>query len=293
MPELPEVETIHRQIVEKLGVPASKEDYQQNWQMTVDYYHLMGGRRTTPLVRTQRKGKNIVFYGSEYRVHTHLRMSGRIHILHNPTSSGEEVASAFRHCKMVMLMSCVSVPDRSFRMAFTDTRGFGVYSMTPSSNPWLDINEIRRLGIDPTYPDEWTLYNFNKALLRFPRMPVGSVIMRQDVVAGIGNIYRSEILHYAGVNPLRAVHELTNDEIETIFSSISQILTKAIELRGTSIAGGHSTYRDASGQRGDMVSQLAVYQRDGLTCRNCGVGVIRSFDIEKLRRIYYCPECQI
>lgn len=118
------------------------------------------------------------------------------------------------------------------------------------------------------------------------RLPVKSFLMDQKAVAGIGNIYASEILHRAGIDPLRPACDLFPAEWKKIASASARILKKAVESRGTSI----SDWRDLHAGPGDYQRHLRVYGRRGEPCRTCG-GEIRRVLIAG-RSTFYCPRCQ-
>jgi formamidopyrimidine-DNA glycosylase len=115
---------------------------------------------------------------------------------------------------------------------------------------------------------------------------VKSIIMDQDALAGIGNIYACEILHDSGVNPERNAFTLTKGDWKKIFESAENILNKAIEKRGTSI----SDWRDLYGRQGENQYELKVYGQEGKGCGNCG-GIIRRIK-QGGRSTFYCPQCQ-
>lgn len=297
LPELPEVETIYRQIVNELDLINELNHSggsSTNWSISIDSYLSLGLiPKRAPLIRTQRKGKNIVLYCLSFRIHIHLGMTGRIHILKNTAIDSSSLTSIYSHTKMIIQCHHDTYATRSFRLVFTDTRGFGRYSVERWNNPLLNILEIKELGIDPTYPAEFTKDSFTKAILRYPNQAIGTVLLNQRLIAGIGNIYRSEILHAACIHPARSASSLNPVEIENMYVCTTEVIMKAITMGGTSIHDHRSSYRDLYGNRGLMANCLQVYQRDGLTCYNCGRAYIQSIDLEKLRRVYFCPNCQV
>jgi len=105
-------------------------------------------------------------------------------------------------------------------------------------------------------------------------------------ITGIGNIYASEILFSARINPLRRAKTIKWNEIQRLHRSIKKILTKAIKLKGTSV----NDYRDLSGEKGNFQKMLKVYQRAGKKCRRCGKVIKRIKQGQ--RSTFYCPHCQ-
>jgi len=110
--------------------------------------------------------------------------------------------------------------------------------------------------------------------------------MDQRHVAGIGNIYASEILHAAGVHPLRPAGSLTAEEWEGVAHAARAILEEAIRLRGTTI----SDWRDLYGRPGEYQDKLRVYGRRGEPCPRCGTPIERV--TLSGRGTYFCPRCQ-
>jgi formamidopyrimidine-DNA glycosylase len=142
---------------------------------------------------------------------------------------------------------------------------------------------ISRLGPDP-FSDAFSTEYLADALER--KAIVKGLLLDQSVVAGLGNIYVDEVLFAAGVHPTRKANTLTGGEIETIHVATREILTEAIELRGTTF----DSYHDAFGENGKYQHRLKVFNRAGRPCPVCSTG------IEKLRvagrGTHVCPTCQ-
>jgi formamidopyrimidine-DNA glycosylase len=116
--------------------------------------------------------------------------------------------------------------------------------------------------------------------------PIGIILMDQELIAGIGNIYRSEILFEAGVLAERKANSLSPAEKKLILKFIRKILAKAIKLRGTS----ESDYRDTSGAPGGFQKVMKVYKKTGKKCPKCGTIIARTTLGQ--RSVFYCPGCQ-
>ncbi|MFC1623577.1 Fpg/Nei family DNA glycosylase [Patescibacteria group bacterium] len=169
-------------------------------------------------------------------------------------------------------------------LEFSDMRKFAWLGVVKTDEVESQ-KEISQLGIDALSPG-FTLKKFKEILEKKKKGVIGTVLLDQGLIAGIGNIYRSEILFLAGVNPKRKVSSLNEKEIEKIFKSIKDVLKKAIKMRGTS----DSDYRDIEGKPGKFHEVLNVYRREGEKCKKCKNKITR----EKLgqRSIFYCPKCQ-
>ena len=174
---------------------------------------------------------------------------------------------------------------------FSDIRKFATLELISLEK----LSEIEKSkGVDP-FSKDFTLQAFSgiisehKNKTRHSRVTgknIKSILMNQSAIAGIGNIYASEIPYAAKLNPLRKLSSLNNKEIELLHRSILKILTKAIKMRGTSI----SDYRDANGEKGSFQNQLKVYGKAGKKCHKCDTIIAK--EIVEQRSTFYCPTCQ-
>jgi formamidopyrimidine-DNA glycosylase len=144
--------------------------------------------------------------------------------------------------------------------------------------------ELARLGVDPFSPQFTAAYLQRVCAGR--RRPIKNLLMDQHLVAGLGNIYASEILYRAGVRPARQAGRLRSRELSRIESATRAVLEEAIRCGGSSI----SDYRDGEGRPGYFQLRLHVYDRAGEACHGCGVP-IRSRVLSG-RSTFYCPRCQ-
>jgi formamidopyrimidine-DNA glycosylase len=147
------------------------------------------------------------------------------------------------------------------------------------------LPSIATLGIDALSP-QLTRKRFYELLHTKKTRPIGVVLLEQDLIAGIGNIYRSEALFLAGIVPTRPIGTLTPSEWQKILPAIKQVLEKAVHLRGTS----DGDFRDTDGLQGSFQETLYVYGRTGEPCKKCGTIIVR----QKIgqRSVFYCPRCQ-
>jgi formamidopyrimidine-DNA glycosylase len=115
---------------------------------------------------------------------------------------------------------------------------------------------------------------------------IGLVLMDQEIISGIGNIYRSEILFEAGLKPSKKIKKLKENEWQKLYLSMKKVLHKAIKMRGTS----QSDYRDTSGAPGNFQKALRVYKKDGKKCSRCDIMIKRQMLGQ--RSVFFCPQCQ-
>jgi formamidopyrimidine-DNA glycosylase len=171
------------------------------------------------------------------------------------------------------------------RIEFSDLRKFGRLEVVPTVEVER-LKSIRELGVD-ALSEVFTVNRFREILEKKPKAKIGTVLLEQNLIAGIGNIYRSEALFRAGVVPMRLVGSLGDRETKLLHRSIIEVLHEAVELRGMS----DGDFRDTDGKMGAFQENAFVYAREGLPCKKCGTIIIRA----KLgqRSVFYCPGCQV
>jgi len=257
VPELPEVETLCRQLREV--VAGEKILAAKTLDAKLGGLENLAGRTMRAPFRTG-KGLNLPL-DNKQTLRLHLRMSGRLLWQKEPVD--------LPHSRWLLTF-------KQGRLVLIDPRRFATLTLQTGAVPLP-------AGADP-------LGEFPSLCLRKSaekrKLPVKSFLLDQRAVAGIGNIYACEILYHAAINPRRATGDLTGPEWQKIGQAAREILTKAIACRGTSI----SDWRDLYGQPGEYQHCLQVYGREGERCFRCGGPVVRL----KLsgRGTYFCSACQ-
>ncbi|MCX5847968.1 MAG: bifunctional DNA-formamidopyrimidine glycosylase/DNA-(apurinic or apyrimidinic site) lyase [Deltaproteobacteria bacterium] len=256
MPELPEVETLSCQLQEKIcgRKILATEVYDSK---LADIKNLKGRIITA----VERKGKTIAILLDDGNfVLIHLRMTGRLF--------WQEDSTRPKHSR--------------WRITFV---GGNVFLIDPRR--FATIKIIKKVESQPSKDifKEFDLKDFIKNH-GSRRAKVKSLIMDQRAVAGIGNIYASEILHRAGIHPERIAATLTKDDWKKIFHQAKAVLKTAIRKRGTSI----SDWRDLYGRKGENQHELKAYGQVGKRCSICGGTICRIK--QGGRGTFYCPSCQ-
>lgn len=165
---------------------------------------------------------------------------------------------------------------------FNDMRQFGYMKLVDKKG--LD-KALAGFGIEPLTPS-FTLEAFAGSL-KGKQAPVKAVLLNQKQIAGIGNIYADEACFVAGILPSRRVHRLTTAEIAKLYKACHAIIKKAVYMRGTTFRD----YRDAAGGEGNFVKYLKVYGRGGEMCLRCRVSVLKK-EMVAGRGTAYCLKCQ-
>ncbi|MEI7620706.1 MAG: bifunctional DNA-formamidopyrimidine glycosylase/DNA-(apurinic or apyrimidinic site) lyase [Candidatus Falkowbacteria bacterium] len=291
MPELPEVETIKRDLVSRvLGkkinaviVLAPKTVF----PAPPKFKSLLTGQS---FVGIDRIGKLLIFSLSDQKhfLLVHLKMTGQlIYSFH------KELIAGGHSLKAESLVGYVGgeLPNRSTRAYFTlsdqsqlffnDQRRFGYLKIVESG----DLDNIKlKYGIEPLTPG-FTKLNFIKAIGKREKN-IKALLLDQSLISGLGNIYVDEALFAAGIRPSRRARSLSKAEIERLYSVIEVLIKKAIKYRGTTF----NNYLDAQGKKGSFVSKLQVYGRNKQTCLKCG-GIIEKVKIAG-RGTHFCSHCQ-
>lgn len=265
MPELPEVETIVRQLRCRIR-GKTIASVRVCWPRTVAGSRAEFTRRLRGMTvaRVTRRGKYIGVEGADGTFFTiHLRMTGKL--------VGELDAVDRRHQRLRFTFA-----DGS-KLHFVDARKFGRLRLWPCRG-----DSCPGLGPEPLRPAAVLA-----ALRRLKtRRPIKSVLLDQSVLAGIGNIYADESLFLAGIHPQRPLSGLSGNEILRLSRSVPRVLRAAIGRRGTTLRN----YRTIAGGSGENQEHLNVYGRAGEACFVCGA------QVEKIRingrSSHYCPSCQ-
>lgn len=270
MPELPEVETIARNLsTGNENAPSvvgkTVTDAEVFWPRTIEE---PDSRAFLTLVRGQtikavsRRGKYLVFTLTDDVMLVHLRMSGDLLVC----PAGEPCAA---HVRLSLKL------DQDWQLDFNNPRKFG--------RVWLledPASHFAKLGPEPFDP-ALTPEVFYERLHRRKRQ-IKPLLMDQGFIAGMGNIYTDEALNLAKIHPLTRADEIGTGQAELLLASIREVLQEGIRRNGASI--------DWVYQGGDFQNYFRVYQRTGEPCPGCGTPIERI--VVGQRGTHFCPQCQ-
>lgn len=274
MPELPEVETIRRDLAAELegrsvtAVRIHQPDIVMPPDTPEAFARTVRGRRIEALGR-RAKYLLLRLSGDEV-VQVQLRMTGRFALGTSLPDPGE-----FTHVAAEFDL------DDGRTLFYDDVRRLGGLRVL-DAEAWAE--RASRLGPEPL-EEGFTPAALAEALAG-REAPVKNVLMDQRRVAGIGNIYAAEALHAAGVDPRRAGGSLSEDEVGTLHGAIRTTLEEALAAAGTTFRD----YRAVNGRSGRFQSRLRVYGREGEPCRRCGAPIERV--VQAGRSTFFCPGCQ-
>ena len=269
MPELPEVETIARGLAKVVD------------GKTIDTVTVLLPRVVSPdakafaadltgdrIAAVGRRGKFVVFsLASGRQLVVHLRMTGRLIV----QRAGATIPEPYTN---VLLRF-----SDGTRLCFADVRTFGRMRLVGHEESWA-----ADVGLEPLSSD-FSLERF-ASLLAGRTTPVKVFLLDQRRIAGIGNIYACEALWDARIRPTRPAGSLSSQARRRLHHSITDVLRRAIDMRGTSV----DDYVDAEGLRGGFQNVLSVYGRHGKNCPRCTRTIVRT--VVAQRGTWWCRACQ-
>lgn len=269
MPELPEVETVKRELCKSiLGKTFSSPVIYYKPLIKTDYSLFIEDIKGKEILSIARKGKFLIFHLSgEKKLLFHLRMEGKIFI-ENTESHSLSHLSLF-----------IPFENDENGLAFYDVRKFGCiyYLNEKEQGPLLHVGkEPFDITLDELYPLYRTKDEYIKVLL-----------MNQSLMSGIGNIYADEILFASRISPFKKGTALTKEEISTLLENSKKILSEAIESKGSTVR----SYKASEHVKGSFQQFLKVYSREGEECLSCHKAKIEKRKLDG-RGTSYCPFCQ-
>ena len=270
MPELPEVESTRRDLErEVVGCTIAKvevRDRRLRWPVPVDLQRKITGQTIRSI---RRRAKYLLMGVGNGTALVHLGMSGSLRLFDAP-------AIPRRHDHIEIILD----DDRSMR--YHDPRRFGCWL-------WTDRDPLRHrllvhLGPEPLdsgFDGAWL-----HARLRGRTAPIKNLLMDSRNVAGIGNIYATEALYIAGIDPRRAGGRISRRRIDRLVCAVRQVLSVAINVGGTTLRD----YARTDGAAGGFANRLSAYGRHGEPCPRCATPIAKT--ILGQRTTWYCRQCQ-
>jgi formamidopyrimidine-DNA glycosylase len=268
MPELPEVETIKRGLASRL--PRKKITQ----VLVLKPKSFIGNPKTViglTIKQLERRAKQLILKLShEQNLVVHLKMSGQLLYKVKLTPPG-------KHTRVI-----IGFNDGS-QLFFNDLRIFGWMKILSDE----EVTKLKqKLGPEPL-EKEFTAAYLSKVLAKSSKA-IKLILLDQEKIAGIGNIYANEALYLAKIRPTKPARELTNLEIINLKASIIEVLNKGIKYKGSSAKD--EAYLQATGEKGSYQEHFLIYQREGEKCHRCS-NLIKRVNLSG-RGTFYCPNCQ-
>jgi len=275
VPELPEVETIRRQL-DALLPGRSLSAIETRWHKSLTGRGTdVGNVLARPVTRVWRRGKVLgIDVDGGISMLVHLRMTGQLLLGEGDRPTPETSAT-----RVVLHL------DDGSRLLFNDQRKFGRMVVLATAEVPMDPL-IARMGPEPL-DDGFDTAVLRSILSRHAGLRLKSVLLDQSNVAGIGNIYADEALWQAGLHPERRSGAVRRPGIEALRAGIVTVLSEGVARGGSTLRD----YVDSRGDRGGYLEVAAVYGRTGLPCRRCGSAIVKS--VVSGRGTHVCPTCQV
>lgn len=274
MPELPEVQTVVNQIRPFLLQQKIKRLVVTDKGLRmIDPYspqQLNSMLINKKFAEVHRHGKYLVFsLDDNSKIYGHLRMSGIFQISPRP----------LEHVHNRLYLELAS----SQFLNFIDSRRFGTFHFIQTGKNYTGTAKLGVDALSSNLTIEYLQLKFSKL-----KKHIYSALLDQTIVAGVGNIYANEILFRSKLHPQMPVNLLSQKQIEALIKNTQQILTDAINYKGTTLID--KSYKDVFGDYGEFSMKLMVYGRVVKPCKICGTPIQRI----KLnqRSVYFCPKCQ-
>jgi formamidopyrimidine-DNA glycosylase len=278
LPELPEVETmvrgirdhvLKRPIKSMIACPNDCKSISLTPSLAVIRRKVVG--RT--FLAARRLGKRIVF-----------EISDGSHLVIEPRMTGLMLLSDPPDVEHLRLRWDFDGPGQYRSLWFWDRRGLGTVTWFPSGSLEAKYNS-RSIGPDALEmtPADW------QQRCQATGREIKVVLLDQKVVAGIGNLYASEILHQAAINPTAAANRLSRAALEKLAAAVKSVLQRAVECEGSTLGDG--TYRNALNKNGNYQNHHRAYMREGETCLTCRKNPILRI-VQAQRSTFFCPHCQ-
>ena len=275
MPELPEVETVCRALSKVIKNSRIKkiEFYRKDlrWQVKDN---LEVSLKNNIFIDPYRRGKYILIPTNTDKIFLiHLGMSGQIRI------KKKDIVQKHDHMRMI-----VDNNNKHFVVTYNDSRRFGYIDLFKKK----ELREhflLSKIGVEPLGRELTTEYLQNYFKKRV--INIKNALIDQKIIAGIGNIYASEILYKAKINPLRKVNSLSQNDLNSIITFTKIILKRSIDVGGTTIRD----HMQPDGSLGYFTQKLQVYGKTNENCKTCNSFIVK--EVISNRSTFICRHCQI
>lgn len=269
MPELPEVETVRRQLHDRIAGKTIREvlvlKTGRETPVGEKFVQAVVGRK---LKGVERRAKVLIFrFADNDAILGHLKMTGKFLFV-------DKQYVPTKHDRMVFVF------DSKTRMIWSDVRMFGYLKVMTSDGA---RDALSHYGPEPL---EATSEELAVRLKSKSKRLIKAALLDQTVIAGIGNIYADESLFRAGIRPTRKVDKLSDEERLKLVTEVKKVLAESLAQNGTSA----NDYIDTDGKKGGFQNLLKVYGRGGEACVSCATPIKRI--VAAQRGTHYCPQCQ-
>ena len=270
MPELPEVETVCRGLSKKLlnlkVLKVTTFDKKLRYSISKNIEKYLIHNKVKAIIR---RGKNgLIVFSGNYNLHFHLGMTGKFSI-----TNSDYVKKKHDHFLIKF--------DKNVLLIYNDVRKFGYVELIKKP---LDIVSFKNIGVEPFLCRFFEKELYSKICKK--ERSIKEILLDQNYICGIGNIYASEILFRSKISPFKLGKDLRGKEFQAILSSVEYILNKAIKKGGSSI----KNYKNIDEELGYFQIEFKVYDKEGMACYQCNNLIAKRK--QSGRSTFFCKSCQ-
>ncbi len=286
MPELPEVEIVKRSLKNSVKYKKIKKIIISNrnlrFKVQKNFKSILEGKK---IVEISRFSKYIILkLNNDLFCIIHLGMTGTLHLVNYYNKEGFSNLSFYRSKHLPEKHNHIKIKFSNFMLVYNDPRRFGFFKLIKSNEELK--NFFKTKGPD-AISKNFNLKYIKKNIIN-KKKNIKNILLDQNFVSGIGNIYASEILYLCKINPLRSVNKINIEEMKKLIKYSKFVLNRAIKFGGSSIRD----FKNATGQRGLFQNEFKVYRKENLNClkKNCNNKISKIFISN--RSTFFCKSCQ-
>ena len=286
MPELPEVEIVRQSLNKKIKEKKVKKVIVKNRNLRIKIpLNFEGFLENQKIIKVERFSKYIILYLSNNTYCLfHLGMSGTIHLIHNYKKKTRTNTSFYNSLVLPKKHNHIEIIFDDLKLVYNDPRRFGYFEII--KNKVLLKKKFIKFGPEPF--NKKFNENYISIYLKNKNKNIKNFLIDQNFVAGIGNIYASEILHSCKINPNEKASTLNKKDFKKIAKNSRKILLKAIRFGGSSIRD----FKNIKGTKGNFQKNFKVYDREGKKCKRYKCEGIILRKIISNRSTFFCNSCQ-
>jgi formamidopyrimidine-DNA glycosylase len=286
MPELPEVEIVRQSLNKKIRLKKVKKVIIRNKNLRFklpDNFKKFLEKKIIKQVSRFSKYLIIHLQNNEFCL-IHLGMSGTLHLINNKQKNKFSNLSFYNNPSLPQKHNHIEIIFDKFRVVYNDPRRFGFIQTIKTIN---DLNKrFDHLGPEP-FDNKFNI-NYFKKFIKNKNRNIKDLLINQNFISGIGNIYANEILFWSRINPNKKIRLLNNENCKQIIINSKKVLLNAIKQGGSSIRD----FKNVEGNQGSFQNNFKVYQREGLNCKrkNCRGKIVKK--VITNRSTFFCNFCQ-
>ncbi len=286
MPELPEVEIVRQSLDKNIKEKKVKKVIIRNrnlrFKIPLNFKKFLTNQK---IIKVDRFSKYLIFCLSNKKYCIlHLGMSGTIHLIHNDKKHFLTNTSFYNSPILPLKHSHVEIIFSNLKVIYNDPRRFGFFQIIDNIN--LLKKRFSKLGPEP-FSSNFNL-NYLTTFLKAKKKNIKNLLLDQNFVSGIGNIYANEILFLSRINPSKKGLLLKKKDLNKIIINSRKVLLNAIKKGGSSVRDFKNTF----GKKGSFQKEFNVYERDGKTCKKTECNGIIKKKIISNRSSFFCNFCQ-